>query len=113
MLVLYRPAFATLSSRLPSHLVAPPFHRIHRSSPPLPPHSQVFYVEAMPKVGGRVATREAGLAFSVESVWAADPFGFHAAYKWVTSEQMAELLLTISTSYSRMGAAPAVQMAAA
>ena len=56
----------------------------------------VFYAEAMPKVGGRLADRQAALAFSVESVWAPAPFGFHAAYKWLTSEQMAELLSTIS-----------------
>eukprot|EP00966_Prymnesium_polylepis_P255302 5898311-Prymnesium_polylepis.1 len=46
----------------------------------------VFYAEFIPKVGGRLASRQAALAFSVESVWARRPFGFHAAYKWLTSE---------------------------
>ena len=59
----------------------------------------VFYVEAMPKVCGRVADREAGARFSVESVYARDPFGFHAAYKWLSAEQMAELLEGIKREY--------------
>ena len=59
----------------------------------------VFYVEAMPKVCGRVADREAGARFSVESVYARDPFGFHAAYKWLSAEQMAELLDGIKREY--------------
>jgi hypothetical protein len=59
----------------------------------------VYYTEAMPKVGGMIADRAAGLAFSVESVWAPEPFAFHAAYKWLNSEQMAELLSGISRVY--------------
>ena len=59
----------------------------------------VFYVEAMPKVHGRVADREEGARFSVESVYASDPFGFHAAYKWLSAEQMAELLEGIKREY--------------
>ena len=60
-----------------------------RPSPPLTPlvlghpcpHSEdVYYVEAMAKVGGRIADRAAGLAFSVESVYAEGALGFHAAY---------------------------------
>lgn len=62
----------------------------------------VFYVEAMPKVGGAVGSREAGLAFAVESVFAPDPFAFHAAYKWVTAEQMAELLGGVSREYAKL-----------
>ena len=61
----------------------------------------VFYVETMPKVGGKVASREAGAKFAVESVYAADPLGFHAAYKWLTAEQMAELLEGISREYAK------------
>lgn len=66
----------------------------------------VFYVEAMPKVGGKVASRWESLAFSVESVYADDPFGFHAAYKWVTSEQMAALLANVAKAYSKLTAEP-------
>jgi len=69
----------------------------------------VFYVESMPKVGGRVASRGEGMRFSVESVWADDPFGFHAAYKWLTAEQMAEILDAISRRYAEVAAAAAVQ----
>ena len=58
--------------------------------------ADVFYAEAMPKVGGRLGSRAAALAFSVESVPAPAPFGFHAAYKWLTSELMEELLAGIS-----------------
>ena len=43
-------------------------------------------------MGGRLAPRAEALKFSVESVMAQQPFGFHAAYKWLSSEQMAELL---------------------
>ena len=59
----------------------------------------VFYVEAMPKVGGVVADRASASRFSVESVWAPRPFGFHAAYKWLPSEQMEELLSATSRAY--------------
>ena len=72
----------------------------------------VFYAEAMPKVGAALADRAAAEAFSVESTLperyaalrgeaggggagSAGPFGFHAAYKWLDSQQMARLLDTI------------------
>ena len=55
----------------------------------------VFYAEHIPKVGGALAPRADGLRFSVESVYAPGPFGFHAAYKWISSEEMQELLSTI------------------
>jgi len=55
----------------------------------------VFYAEHMPKVGGALAPRADGLRFSVESVYAPRPFGLHAAYKWISSEEMQELLGTI------------------
>ena len=72
----------------------------------------MYYAEAMPKVGGRLAHREAGLAFSVESVYAVHPFAFHAAYKWITSEQMAELLEGVSRVYQAKTAEAAAARAA-
>jgi len=56
----------------------------------------VFYAENIPKVGGLIAPRAEALRFSVESVVAPRPFGFHAAYKWLHSTDMAELLNGIS-----------------
>lgn len=50
----------------------------------------------MPRVGAKLAPRHVALTFSVESVWAPAPFGFHAAFKWLSQERMAELLGTIS-----------------
>jgi len=61
-------------------------------------------VEAMAKVGGRIADRAAGLAFSVESVYAEGALGFHAAYKWVTAEEMASILEDIRRMYRKMEA---------
>ena len=62
----------------------------------------VYYVEAMPRVGGAIAPRSAALSFSVESVYAERPFGFHAAYKWVTIEQMGTLLDGVRDEYGKM-----------
>ncbi len=62
----------------------------------------VYYAEAMPRVGGRIATREAGLAFSTESVYAEGSFGFHAAYKWLTAEEMGAILDGIRAVYARI-----------
>ena len=47
----------------------------------------------------------ATFAFSVESVYAAGALAFHAAYKWVTAEQMAEILEGIASEYTQYGAA--------
>ena len=58
----------------------------------------VFYAENIPKVGGKLATRAEASRFSVESVYAPDPFGFHAAYKWLSSEEMHQLLHAIKYS---------------
>ena len=55
----------------------------------------VYYVENMLKTGGMLAPRAAALRFSVESVMAPDPFGFHAPYKHLSSADMAELLAPI------------------
>jgi len=69
----------------------------------------VYYAEAMPKVGGKIADRAAGLAFSVESVFdrvaAPRPLGFHAAYKWISAEEMADILEQVRTSYREKAAA--------
>ena len=53
------------------------------------------------QVGARIAPRAAGLRFSVESVNAPRPFGFHAAYKWLSSEEMAVLLDGLDGEYAR------------
>ena len=58
----------------------------------------VFYAENIPKVGGKLATRAEASRFSAESVYAPDPFGFHAAYKWLSSEEMHQLLHAIKYS---------------
>ena len=49
-------------------------------------------------MGGKLATRAEAARFSVESVYAPDPFGFHAAYKWLSSEEMHQLLQGIRYS---------------
>lgn len=56
------------------------------------------------QVGGLVADRATASRFSVESVWAPRPFGFHAAYKWLPSEQMQELLSATSRAYDELEA---------
>ena len=66
----------------------------------------VFYAETMPRVHGRMATRSAALTFSVESVYAERPFGFHAAYKWVSSEQMGRLLDGVRAEYAKLQRSP-------
>ena len=63
--------------------------------PSLPRCEDVFYAENMPKVGGAMASRAEAFRFAVESVYAPGPFGFHAAYKWLSSEEMNELLESI------------------
>ena len=76
-------------------------------------------------MGGAVADRASGAAFSVESV-APDPepsatttptageppFGFHAAYKWLDAEQMQRLLAPIAAAYTELEAEAAATSAA-
>ena len=75
-------------------------------------------------MGGAVADRASGAAFSVESV-APDPepsattptageppFGFHAAYKWLDAEQMQRLLTPIAAAYAELEAEAAATSAA-
>ena len=61
-------------------------------------HGAADVLPADPAVADRVAPREVALDFAVESVYAPRPFGVHAAYKWLSSEQMAELLEAIDYS---------------
>ena len=68
----------------------------------------VFYVEHLPKAGGKLAPRAEATRFAVESDWAAEydetpPLGFHAAYRWLTSEQMLKLLRAVE--YAEVAAA--------
>ena len=59
----------------------------------------VWFVEHTPRVGGRLASREAAARFAIEAVVTTDPpapLGMHAPYKYVDAETMASLLAQVS-----------------
>ena len=69
-------------------------------------NEDAFYAEAMSKIGAKLAPRSTGLAFSVESVYAPRSFAFHAAYKWLSAEEMGAILEETSRQYDVELASP-------
>ena len=62
----------------------------------------MFFVEHVPRVGGRLASRQAAAAFSLEAaddVGVIQPVGFHAAQKYLGRERVEGLLRAVERSY--------------
>jgi len=56
----------------------------------------LFFAEHIPRVGGQLAPREVAMRFSVESVFATNPFGIHKPGKYLSAAEVEQLLRSVS-----------------